>query len=626
MANKFIDQNGLRYFFSKLKRMFEKKADKDSLKPVATSGKYSDLEDKPVIDAAVTEGSSNAVSGGAVYEAIQNSGGNNGDVIVTVTESNNDFTADKTFAELVAAVNAGKSIVAKYSDIVIPYVGASTSFSSTTEGGTSTPTITSLYFQAELGTEVYNFVCDASGWQRDDLRLMHEQVDQEQNDSTQMNYIKNRTHWKETKFVPETIIFPETEVDLSANDGNGYSQSTPLNVNVGDEIKVLFDNTLYECTVKSMDMEGMEVIYFGNAYGTELDKSDLDSNKYPFLGLANYTFSENGDGMVSGATFMTGGEEYAEYAKVVKIKVFTGGNETVYHPIDKNYLPQAKTISNEDNLVVMTKPLISFLKKNASDCDVDDEADIRYIKNRPCSRYLSNNSTDFGKQTIALDSNGVNDSNNLFLGLKNKAEEASEDVNLNITWNGTSYTRFLRYAYCTWTNTEGSGTGQGVWAFGNVSAISEEWSDTAPFLVCIDWNPETHQNGHDYVKVYDGSTGNITVELTASYKVWNYNPLSSKYLNLSTRVSESDENPVTSKAVYDYIENHTSEVDVDTSVVEGSSNAVSGGAVYTALQNVKVNTVSSISDASTDSEVPSAKAVYEAIQAAFYVNGSDVAT
>ena len=47
MANKFVDQNGLRYFFSKLKRMFEGKADKDSLKPVATSGKYSDLEDKP---------------------------------------------------------------------------------------------------------------------------------------------------------------------------------------------------------------------------------------------------------------------------------------------------------------------------------------------------------------------------------------------------------------------------------------------------------------------------------------------------------------------------------------------------------------------------------------------------
>lgn len=582
MANKFIDQNGLRYFFSKLKRMFEEKADKDSLKPVATSGKYSDLEDKPVIDATVTEGSSNAVSGGAVYEAIQNSGGNNGDVIVTVTESNNDFTADKTFAELVAAVNAGKSIVAKYSDIVIPYVGANTSFSSTTEGGTSTPTITSLYFQAELGTEVYNFVCDASGWQRDDLRLMHEQVDQEQNDSTQMNYIKNRTHWKETKFVPETIIFPETEVDLSANDGNGYSQSTPLNVNVGDEIKVLFDNTLYECTVKSMDIEGTEFIYFGNAYGTGLDKSDLDSNKCPFLGLANYTFSEN-EGAVSGATFMIGGEEYAEYAKVVKIKVFTGGNETVYHPIDKNYLPQAKTISNEDNLVVMTKPLISFLKKNASDWDIDDETDIRYIKNRPCSRYLSDSSQNLGEKTIALDSNGINDSNNLFLTLKNIAEEAYGDVSLNITWNGASYTCFLRHAYCRWTDTTGE-TGRMVWAFGNVSAISEDWSDTAPFLVCIDWNLETHQEGHDYVKVYDGSTGSITVQLTASYKEWIYDPLDNRYLNLSNYVSESDENPVTSKAVYNYIANHTSKVDVDTSVTKGSENAVSGGAVYNAIQ------------------------------------------
>lgn len=71
MANKFIDQNGLRYFFTKIKRMFEGKADKSDLKPVATSGKYGDLDEKPVIDTSVVEGSINAVSGGAVYDSIE---------------------------------------------------------------------------------------------------------------------------------------------------------------------------------------------------------------------------------------------------------------------------------------------------------------------------------------------------------------------------------------------------------------------------------------------------------------------------------------------------------------------------------------------------------------------------
>lgn len=46
MANKFIDQNGLRYFFSKIKAMLGLKANASDLKPVATSGSYNDLTDK----------------------------------------------------------------------------------------------------------------------------------------------------------------------------------------------------------------------------------------------------------------------------------------------------------------------------------------------------------------------------------------------------------------------------------------------------------------------------------------------------------------------------------------------------------------------------------------------------
>lgn len=46
MANKFVDQNGLRHFFSKIKAMLGLKANVSDLKPVATSGSYNDLTDK----------------------------------------------------------------------------------------------------------------------------------------------------------------------------------------------------------------------------------------------------------------------------------------------------------------------------------------------------------------------------------------------------------------------------------------------------------------------------------------------------------------------------------------------------------------------------------------------------
>lgn len=73
MANKFIDQNGLRYFFSKIKRMLEDKADKGSLKPVATSGNYSDLSIKPTVEKSISANSSddNVPSSKCVYAELQ---------------------------------------------------------------------------------------------------------------------------------------------------------------------------------------------------------------------------------------------------------------------------------------------------------------------------------------------------------------------------------------------------------------------------------------------------------------------------------------------------------------------------------------------------------------------------
>lgn len=109
MANKFIDQNGLRYFFSKLKRMFEKKADKDSLKPVATSGKYSDLEGKPTslpanggnADTVDNKHASDFATASHTHsDYLQKSGGTmTGDLVLNGDPTSDNMAANKKYVD-----------------------------------------------------------------------------------------------------------------------------------------------------------------------------------------------------------------------------------------------------------------------------------------------------------------------------------------------------------------------------------------------------------------------------------------------------------------------------------------------------------------------------------------------
>ena len=75
------------------------------------------------------------------------------------------------------------------------------------------------------------------------------QPDYEQNDSSQPDYIKNRTHYKEIIHQERVDLFPSTEIDFSSIGDVGYSQSEPLNIQVGDMVKVLWDNQEYECNI-----------------------------------------------------------------------------------------------------------------------------------------------------------------------------------------------------------------------------------------------------------------------------------------------------------------------------------------------------------------------------------------
>ena len=92
------------------------------------------------------------------------------------------------------------------------------------------------------------------------------------------------------------------------------------------------------------------------------------------------------------------------------------------------------------------------------------------------------------------------------------------------------------------------------YVFGNVSSIDGSYSDTAPFLVYANYNPETHQYGETYIVSQENANSEIRFEFSWVYDYWQYNPIDNKYLHLSSNVSENDENPVTSGAVYNAIQ------------------------------------------------------------------------
>ena len=130
------------------------------------------------------------------------------------------------------------------------------------------------------------------------------QPDWNQNDDTQLDYIKNRTHYKEIIHQEKVDLLPATEIDFSSIGEMGYIQPEPLNIQAGDTVKVLWGSQEYECVAQSvatLDPDGSselpaDGIVFGNLYyGFEVDP---DSQDIPFTVIANYVLG--GDGFSAG--------------------------------------------------------------------------------------------------------------------------------------------------------------------------------------------------------------------------------------------------------------------------------------------------------------------------------------
>ena len=391
------------------------------------------------------------------------------------------------------------------------------------------------------------------------IRTSSVQSDYEQNDSSQSDYIKNRTHYKEVIHQERVDLLPETEIDFSSLEGM-YSQSEPLNIQVGDTVKVLWNSQEYECVAQSaatLDTVGntglpSDCIVLGNLY--YVFEVDPDSRDIPFVVIANYTSGEQEGELTSGCCI----QPASELTNPITVNIFTGGDEVVYHKLDVNYLPISESnISSDKNNIVTSKPLLTYLNINRPDWGISDKDDPRYIKNRPFYRSLWDSKGRLITRTITLDENGIYASKDLLYNFNDIYDNSYGDISLTVHWHDGTYNCIFRELYTEWTDEEGLLQNCNYFAFGNVSDINYNYnysSDSAPFLIYANFNPETHKTGETYIKAYDGFTGELTLQVDAEYRYWGYNTLDNKYLNLSTYVFQGNNNPVTGDAVYDAIE------------------------------------------------------------------------
>ena len=371
----------------------------------------------------------------------------------------------------------------------------------------------------------------------DAIRTSSVQSDYEQNDSSQPDYIKNRTHYKEIIHQERVDLLPATEIDFSSL-GGMYSQSKPLNIQVGDTVKVLWNSQEYECVAQSVatfDTAGnarlpSDCIVFGNLY--YIFEVIPDSRDIPFVVIANYTMSEQEGGVISGCLV----QPTSELTNPITVNIFTGGDKVVYHKLDVNYLPISENnISSDKNNIVTSKPLLTYLNINRPDWEISDKDDPRYIKNRPFYRSLWGSTGRLISRTITLDENGIYTSQEQLYNFNDIYHNSYGDVSLTVYWHDGTYNCNLRHLYAEWTNEYGEPKFDDYFVFGNVSDINYDYSsDSAPFLIYADYNPETHKTGDAYIKAYDGFTGELTLQVDAEYRYWGYSTLNNKYLDISS--------------------------------------------------------------------------------------------
>ena len=111
-----------------VKDSLDDKADASSLATVATSGDYNDLTNKPTVDTTIIDGSSNAVAGDAVYDALalkSNTGHTHtaSEVIDSTAHSNLDTAANATQATINTAIDTAIGSILSMEMIIVDTAG-----------------------------------------------------------------------------------------------------------------------------------------------------------------------------------------------------------------------------------------------------------------------------------------------------------------------------------------------------------------------------------------------------------------------------------------------------------------------------------------------------------------------
>lgn len=145
------------------------------------------------------------------------------------------------------------------------------------------------------------------------------QSDWSQSDSTQLDYIKNRTHWSENKIG--TIV--DTIATLNSTKGE-YNTGIYYDIEIGESYTITYDENIYEC------------VAFNDAGFATIGSTYQSYTNYPFC------IFNNSDGAIIICTSTTG-------SHTVKV----AGTEIV-HPLDEKFIPSLITIDDIDAICGQT--------------------------------------------------------------------------------------------------------------------------------------------------------------------------------------------------------------------------------------------------------------------------------
>lgn len=109
-----------------------------------------------------------------------------------------------------------------------------------------------------------------------ELPFIGVQSDWTQNNETQPDYIKNRTHY----IIPDAVSVPPTQVNV---DGMGYTYCVGQ-FEEGKTYNVIFDGTTYPCVWNFIDQTNYQQAYMGNG---NIGWADIEDTGEPFVFVAS---------------------------------------------------------------------------------------------------------------------------------------------------------------------------------------------------------------------------------------------------------------------------------------------------------------------------------------------------